>query len=175
MRVSMYFISTASLSLFTFLFATSSLAQTATTGAIVGRVNDTDGMGVPNVTFTVTSVSLIRPQSATSGKEGNVLIPNLPPGKYTVSANAGIIASERHGVEVNISRTSSVLILLRRRLENNSTAGIDQHRLSLERSFGLQTLLKEFPVNNREVSLLNGVQSVFSKRGFTSCQLFLAR
>ncbi len=76
-------------------------------------------------------VSLIRPQSATSGKEGNVLIPNLPPGKYTVSANAGIIASERHGVEVNISRTSSVLILLRRRLENNSTAGIDQHRLSL--------------------------------------------
>ncbi len=131
MRVSMYFISTASLSLFTFLFATSSLAQTATTGAIVGRVNDTDGMGVPNVTFTVTSVSLIRPQSATSGKEGNVLIPNLPPGKYTVSANAGIIASERHGVEVNISRTSSVLILLRRRLENNSTAGIDQHRLSL--------------------------------------------
>ena len=62
MRVSMYFICTASLSLFTFLFATSSLAQTATTGAIVGRVNDTDGMGVPNVTFTVTSVSLIRPQ-----------------------------------------------------------------------------------------------------------------
>jgi protein involved in polysaccharide export with SLBB domain len=131
MRLSMYFITTASLSLFTFLFATSSLAQTATTGAIVGRVNDMDGMGVPNVTFTVTSVSLIRPQSATSGKKGNVLIPNLPPGKYTVSANVGISTSERV-VEVNISRTSSILILLRRKPENNSTAGIDQYRLSLK-------------------------------------------
>ena len=132
MRVSMYFVPTASLSLFIFLFATSSLAQTATTGAIVGRVNDTDGMGVPNVTFTVTSVNLIRPQSATSGKKGNVLIPNLPPGKYTVTANLGINTSELHGVQVNISRTSSVLILMRRRPENNSTAAIDQHRLSLK-------------------------------------------
>src|SRR5260370_1622475 len=119
MRVSMYFISTASLSLFTFLFATSSLAQTATTGAIAGRVNDTDGMGVRNVTFTVTSVSLIRPQSATSGKEGNVLIPNLPPGKYTVSANVGIITSERHGFKETIPRPPSALIPFLRRLENN--------------------------------------------------------
>jgi protein involved in polysaccharide export with SLBB domain len=148
MRVPMYFISTASLSLFTLLFATSSLAQTATTGAIVGRVNDMDGRGVPNVTFTVTSVSLIRPQSATSGKKGNVLIPNLPPGKYTVSANVGISTSEQRVVEVNISRTSSVLILLRTRPENNSTAGIDQHRLSLKPILQEGSSLSRISVNS---------------------------
>ena len=116
------------------LFATSSLAQTATTGAIVGRVVDTDGRDVPNVTLTVTSVNLIGVQSATSGKDGVFRILNVPPGRYRVSASLDgvFIRSEGTGVEVNISRTSSLFILVTSRPEDRSTTerGRQSHKPS---------------------------------------------
>ncbi len=116
--------------LFLCLFATSSLAQTATTGAIFGRVMDTDGVAVPNVTLTVTGVNLIGVQSASSGKDGVFRITNIPPGKYRVSVSleGRFITSEGHGVDVNISRTSSLFVLVPGRRQNRSTTERGQQR-----------------------------------------------
>jgi outer membrane receptor protein involved in Fe transport len=89
-------------------------AQTSTTGTIEGIVADSNGAVVPAVTVTVTSPNLIRAQSATTDNEGRYCILNLPPGRYTVTveATAGFARFARASVEVNLSKTSTVLIQL---------------------------------------------------------------
>jgi polysaccharide biosynthesis/export protein len=115
------------------LFATSSLAQTATTGAIAGRVMDTDGAAVPNVNLTFTSVNLIGAGSATSGKDGVFRISNIPPGRYRVSASreGGRITFEAKTVDVNISRTSALFILVTWPREIRSTTERGRQSLKL--------------------------------------------
>lgn len=132
MKLSMHLIPKAILVLFLSLFGTNSLAQTTTTGALVGRVKDVHGMGVANVTLTVTGVNLISPKSAISDKEGNFRISYLPPGRCTLSASmaGGFITSEVRSVEINLSRTYSVTLLVRWRSGGNSTA--EKGRQSIE-------------------------------------------
>ena len=116
------------------LFATTCVAQTATTGKIVGRVMDADGVAVPNVTLIVTSVNLMGVRSVTSGKDGVFRITNIPPGMYSVGASleGGFITPEGKSVEVNISKTSSLFILVPWHRENRSTTrrGQQSHKPS---------------------------------------------
>jgi outer membrane receptor protein involved in Fe transport len=96
------------------LFAAGAGAQTSTTGSIEGTVADTNGAPVPNVTVTVTSSNLIRPQSAQTDDQGRYQILNLPPGKYTiaVAANAGFGEFKQENVEVNLSKSSKADVTL---------------------------------------------------------------
>lgn len=96
------------------LMPASVMAQTATTGMIEGIVTDGNGAVVPGVTVAVTSPNLIRAQSAIADGEGRYRILNLPPGIYavTVEATGGFARFERRKVEVNLSKTSSVVIQL---------------------------------------------------------------
>jgi outer membrane receptor protein involved in Fe transport len=96
------------------LFSVVAIAQTSTTGTIEGSVVDSNGGAVPGITVTVTSPNLIRPQSATTNDEGIFRILNLPPGKYTVSIEAtkGFSSYEQRDVDVNLSKTSSVVATL---------------------------------------------------------------
>ena len=93
---------------------TNASAQTTTTGTIEGIVTDSNGAVVPAVRVTVTSPNLIRAQSATTNDEGRYRILNLPPGRYTVvaEATAGFARFARTNVDVNLSKTSTVLIQL---------------------------------------------------------------
>jgi outer membrane receptor protein involved in Fe transport len=96
------------------LFSMSAVAQTSTTGTIEGTVVDTNGAAVPNVTVTVSSPNLIRPQSTQSDDEGRYKILNLPPGRYTVTvgASGGFAEFSKSDVEVNLSSTTSVEVRL---------------------------------------------------------------
>lgn len=133
MKLSMHSIFKAILGLFLTLFATNSLTQTATTGALVGRVKDVHGRGVANVTLTITGVNLIRPKAATSDNDGNFRISYIPPGKCTLSASmaGGFVTSEVRSVEINLSRTYSVTLLVRPK--GNSTSERDRESLKLSR------------------------------------------
>jgi outer membrane receptor protein involved in Fe transport len=93
---------------------TDASAQTSTTGTIEGLVTDRNGAVVPAVAVTVTSPNLIRAQSATTDSEGHYRILNLPPGRYSVTAEAtaGFARFARANVDVNLSKTSTVLIQL---------------------------------------------------------------
>jgi outer membrane receptor protein involved in Fe transport len=89
-------------------------AQTTTTGTIEGVVTDSNQAVVTAVTVTVSSANLIRAQSATTDNEGRFRILNLPPGKYSVVADAaaGFARFVREDVDVNLSKTSFVAIQL---------------------------------------------------------------
>ncbi|MDT4952863.1 MAG: hypothetical protein QOJ02_1001 [Acidobacteriota bacterium] len=114
MKISMRIFTMSLLALCLSLFTMSALAQTSTTGTIEGDVVDANGAPVPNVTVTVTSANLIRPQSAQSDDQGHYRISNLPPGRYTVAvaATGGFAAYSQSDVEVNLSKTSSFEVKL---------------------------------------------------------------
>src|SRR5438094_5621351 len=90
-------------------FVTGALAQTVTTGSISGIVTDQSGAAVPDITVTATSPNLIQPQSATTGPDGRYSIFNLPPGKYTITAEAqkGFAKIQQRNIDVNLGRTAT--------------------------------------------------------------------
>lgn len=96
------------------LAPTSVFAQSSTTGTIEGNVTDATGGVVPGVAVLVSGANLIRPQSATTNDEGNFRVSNLPPGRYSVvvEASAGFGKYEATNVEVNLSKSTSVNVVL---------------------------------------------------------------
>src|SRR5262245_11178717 len=96
------------------LFASSVLAQTASTGSIEGTVTDQVGAAVSGVAVKVTSTNLISAQTAVTDESGRYWIRNLPPGRYTVTVEAEkeFGKFERPDVEVNLSSNSTVEIQL---------------------------------------------------------------
>ncbi|MFZ0748764.1 MAG: carboxypeptidase regulatory-like domain-containing protein [Pyrinomonadaceae bacterium] len=89
------------------------MAQTSTTGVIEGTLTDVNGAAVPGVTVTANSGN--NRASATTNDEGFFRIPNLLPGRYTVTVEAGkgFAKFERANVEVNLSRPTNVKVELR--------------------------------------------------------------
>jgi outer membrane receptor protein involved in Fe transport len=114
MKVSMRLFTSALCALCLLLMAAGARAQTSTTGTIEGTVADTNGAPVPNVTITVSSPNLIRPQSAQSDDEGRYQILNLPPGRYTVTvaATSGFGEFKQENIEVNLSKSSKADVTL---------------------------------------------------------------
>src|SRR6188508_1507833 len=81
------------------IFATASMAQTNTTGAVV-----------PNVAVTIAGPNLISPQTVTSNADGNYRFLQIPPGRYivTTAAAAGFGAFKQENVDVSLGQTTSV-------------------------------------------------------------------
>ncbi|MCK6685085.1 MAG: TonB-dependent receptor [Thermoanaerobaculia bacterium] len=67
------------------LVVTQVFAQGIGTGTITGRVADQEGQGLPGVTITAKSPALQGSRSAVSNVNGDYVIPNLPPGDYTLN------------------------------------------------------------------------------------------
>jgi hypothetical protein len=79
------------------------LAQTAN-GRIVGVVTDQQGAVVPGATITVTNTGTNEIRQTTSGQDGSYQVPDLPLGKYTVTAeHPGFnkVITSAHELEIN--------------------------------------------------------------------------
>jgi outer membrane receptor protein involved in Fe transport len=96
-------------------FFVSAAAQTTTTGSIEGTVVDVNGAAIPGITVSVAGANLIRGQSATTNDEGYFNIPQIPPGRYTITVEAakGFARFEQANVEVNLTRVSTLAVTLR--------------------------------------------------------------
>ncbi len=67
------------------LVASQVWAQGIPTGTLNGKVADQDGIGLPGVTVTAKSPALQGTRSAVTSVNGDYVLPNLPPGEYTVT------------------------------------------------------------------------------------------
>jgi hypothetical protein len=75
----------------------------AVTGEITGRVLDQAGLGVPGAIVTATNQETALVRSTTTGVEGDYTIPQLPPGRYTVSAElASFRKAEARDIELTV-------------------------------------------------------------------------
>ena len=93
------------------LFAVASTALYAqqTTGAIRGIVMDPSGASVADVTITATNNDTGATQTTKTGAGGNYVLPLLPPGRYSVSAESeGFTKALRSNVLVRITETEVV-------------------------------------------------------------------
>ncbi|MBX3156685.1 MAG: TonB-dependent receptor [Deltaproteobacteria bacterium] len=91
------------------LSPTTARAQSATTGAIAGRVTDlVSHKPVADVNVWVTSPALLEPQSAVTDEDGKFKITELLPGVYDVSFFLGKTHVERKNITVNSNSVASV-------------------------------------------------------------------
>ncbi|HEX7314841.1 MAG TPA: TonB-dependent receptor [Pyrinomonadaceae bacterium] len=96
-------------------FLVSASAQTTTTGSIEGTVVDVNGAAIPGITVSVSGPNLIRTQTATTNDDGYFNLPQIPPGRYTLTIESakGFARFEQADVEVNLTRVSSLSVSLR--------------------------------------------------------------
>ncbi len=106
-RVSLFGIFCAALTLSPF----SALGQ-AVNGTLLGNVTDASGGAVANARITATEVNTASVHSSQTNESGNYTFPDLPPGRYSVAAEAtGFKKEVQQNVEVVVN--SSVRIDLR--------------------------------------------------------------
>ncbi len=123
----------------------SSVQSSATTGSLRGQVTDPSGAVVPNATVAVL-VSGGTPHSATSNRSGGYEIGNLPPGKYTVTANAqGFAVFIQNDVDVAAGQVAQFNIAL--------DINVKQEKVNVE---GEGPTLDVNPANNASAIVLSG-------------------
>jgi len=90
------------------LFSVSSaLAQSATTGALTGTVNDPSGGVVSAVTVTATNLATGQSRTTTTDANGSYTFSLLPPGTYRVTfAASGFATAEVPSVTVDVTSTA---------------------------------------------------------------------
>ncbi len=120
-------------------------AQSTGTGTLRGQVSDPSGAVVPNA-----SVAILQSggptRSATTSSNGSYEIGNLPPGSYTVTANAqGFNAFIQNDVQVNAGQVAQFNIALEIQVE--------QQKVNVEEE-GAQVQVN--PQNNASAVILSG-------------------
>src|SRR5687767_15053156 len=91
------------------VLAISRLSAQQTTGAIRGVVTDPTGAAIAGVTVSATNDQTRVTQTAKTNSSGAYVIPLLPPGLYTVSAEStGFAKTVRNTVLVRITETESL-------------------------------------------------------------------
>src|SRR6266581_3654176 len=98
------------LALGSLLFISSATASAqVTTADLVGTIKDTSGGVVPGVTVTLTNEATGVSRSVTTGDDGSYVFTSLPPGSYTLSAEAaGFRKVERTGVQLQVNQRAQV-------------------------------------------------------------------
>ena len=86
------------------ILATEAPAQTTTTGVVTGHVVDPEGNPIPDAIVTAYGSQV--PRVATTDSAGRYTVPVLPPGSYTIKAQAeGFGAVLQQGVQVSLQTT----------------------------------------------------------------------
>ncbi len=117
----------------------------STTGTLRGQVTDPSGAVVANATVAVL-VSGGHTHSATSSRSGAFEIGNLPPGKYTVTANAqGFAVFVQNDVDIAAGQVAQFNIAL--------DIQVQEEKVNVE---GQTTQLDVNPANNASAIVLSG-------------------
>ena len=95
------------------VLATATLAQVATTGQLVGRVQDQSNAFVPGVELQLRNEETKAVQTAVSNDDGGVVFPTLLPGTYTLTATKqGFETTAYKSIVINAARTTNQTVML---------------------------------------------------------------
>ena len=122
---------------------------------LAGTVLDASGAAVPNATVTATNVDTTIVHNTVSGKNGDYVITDLPPGNYTLSVEApGFRKLQQTGVSLQVNQQARVDLALQVG-QTAETVSVTGHPPLLENessSVGTvinQQLVNELPLNGR--------------------------
>jgi hypothetical protein len=97
-----------------FVFTFAAVAQVATTGQVVGSVQDSSGAAVPGVTLRLQNAGTKVIQSVTSGSDGGFVFSSVLPGAYDLTVtNTGFDTAVYQGIVVNAARTTNQPVTLK--------------------------------------------------------------
>jgi len=88
-------------------FPALTMAQTASTGALIGVVTDSAGAVVVDAQVKVTNEATRETRTAASQSNGGYSFPLLPPGAYSVEfSKSGFKSAVKKGVQINVTETA---------------------------------------------------------------------
>src|SRR5260370_4618372 len=88
-------------------------AGQAVNATLLGRVTDSSGAAVANVKVTITETNTGISRASQTNESGNYVLPDLPPGTYTVTAElSGFKRASRAGIDVIVNTTERVDLVL---------------------------------------------------------------
>ncbi len=137
-----------------FLLCSQCRAQIAT-AELSGNVLDASGAAVPNATVTATNVDTAIAHKTVSGKNGDYVLTDLPPGNYSLTVEApGFRKLEQTGIELQVNQQARVDLPLQvgQTAETVSVTGHPPLLESESSSVGTvinQQLTNELPLNGR--------------------------
>src|SRR5262249_29282405 len=89
------------------IFPALALAQTASTGALIGVVTDSAGAVVVDAQVKVTNEATKETRTAASQSNGSYAFPLLPPGEYRVEfSKTGFKSAVKKGMQINVTETA---------------------------------------------------------------------
>jgi hypothetical protein len=153
----------------------------AVNATLLGTVNDSSGAPVANVKLTITELNTGVSRSSQTNDSGNYVVPDLPPGTYTVTAElSGFKRASRTSVDVIVNTTQRVdLILQPGNVSETITVEAETSLLQTERADTgrkIETVLTEnlpLGTNRNYQNLLNIVPGT-TRATFQHSQFFNA-
>jgi len=145
--------------LVTVLFVTRAQAQLYA-GSISGTVTDSSGAVIPGVRIAATDVNKGFAFPGTTDGAGHYLLRNIPPGMYTVSAEAANFESERkNGVEITVNLNATVNFALKVGA-STQTVEVQAHAVELQTQDATtgqvvdRRFVNDLPLNDRDFAHL---------------------
>jgi hypothetical protein len=163
------------------LGASQSARAQAVNATLLGTVNDSSGAPVANVKLTITELNTGISRSSQTNDSGNYVVPDLPPGTYSVTAElSGFKRASRTSVDVIVNTTQRVdLILQPGNVSETITVEAETSLLQTERADTgrkIETVLTEnlpLGTNRNYQNLLNIVPGT-TRATFQHSQFFNA-
>jgi Carboxypeptidase regulatory-like domain len=153
-----------------FLLVCSRCSAQIATAELSGNVLDSTGAAIPNANVTATNVATSIAHTAVSGKSGEYVITDLPPGDYTLTVEAsGFRKLEQTGVSLEVNQQARVDLALQvgQAAETVSVTGHPPLLEAESSSVGTvvnQQLVNQLPLNGRNfvqlATLTPGVNGV---------------
>src|SRR5712664_3107687 len=85
----------------------------AVNATLLGTVTDSSGAAVANVKMTITETNTGISRTSQTNESGNYVLPDLPPGTYTVTAElSGFKRASRAGIDLVVNTTERVDLVL---------------------------------------------------------------
>jgi hypothetical protein len=146
------------------LLASFTVAAQQITGNIHGAITDPSGAVVSNVAVTATQVETGLIRTATTDRNGNYLLIELPVGHYTLEVTAkGFAKYRQQGITVDVNESAAVMIHLqvgseKQEIDVNADAALIQNTVSSLGQTVMQREILDLPLDGRNFSQLGLLQ-----------------